>query len=101
MDTYNPSVVYNLGDLVVFNGKLYSKDNDSDQSTPDDVAGGWTHVTTATFDSSELDRINASFNTYEQRVQEYQQHKAQTKQTALEKLNKLGITTEELEALLN
>jgi hypothetical protein len=35
---------YQPGDEVQHNGRLYRKDNDDDQSVPDDVAGGWSEI---------------------------------------------------------
>lgn len=35
---------YQPGDEVQHNGKLYRKDNDDDQTVPDEVAGGWSEV---------------------------------------------------------
>lgn len=35
---------YQPGDEVQHNGTLYRKDNDDDQSVPDDVAGGWSEI---------------------------------------------------------
>ena len=92
---------YLTGSRVIHEGKVYEKLDDDDQSPPDDIGGGWLEILISKESLDRYQKIVESFSTYEARVIQHQQQQAQAKQSALEKLNKLGITTEELEALLN
>ena len=78
-------------------GKVYSKDNDADQTEPDEHAGGWSVLPSA--DPLAFLAIQDSFADYEQRKAQHQQDVAAAKASAEAKLQALGLTVEELQAI--
>ena len=101
LEAWVQGTTYSPGSVVSHNGKYYEKLDDVDQSEPDEIDGGWLEILISKESLDRYQKTVESFSTYEARVIQHQQQQAQAKQSALEKLNKLGITTEELEALLN
>jgi hypothetical protein len=92
--------LYSPGDIVSHDGRKWVSTSSNRNNPPDDVPGDWQDVSNAS-NLEEFIAIKESFDSYEVRVAQRQQQHAQVKQSALDKLHKLGITTEELEALLN
>ena len=41
---WQPDIIYGPGDHVKHEGKVYLKDDDGDNSEPDDVPGGWSLI---------------------------------------------------------
>jgi hypothetical protein len=99
MNTYTQGTVYTAGDLVQYNGKLYQKDNDNDQTAPDDVPGGWSLIPDDRNNLSQFNAIAQSFGSYEQRVQQHKAKVAADRKSAESKLEALGLTADELKAL--
>ena len=92
LEAWQNGVAYAPGAIVTHQGKVYSKDADSDQTMPDDQKGGWTELQDTNLQQYEL--IEASFNSYEQRVAD---HKAQV----LAKLQAEGLNPDAVKAVLN
>lgn len=91
MENWKPGQIYPAGTVVLHHGQPYIKDDDTDQTEPDDVAGGWTPL--AFHNLTQYQAIEASFSSYEQRVAD---HKAQV----LAKLQAAGLEPDEVKAAL-
>lgn len=92
METWKQGKTYDPGTVVLHKGEVYQKDNDADQSEPDQVAGGWSYLPNT--NATEYQAIEASFNSYEQRVAD---HKAQV----LAKLQAEGLSPDAVKAVLS
>lgn len=97
LEAWQNGVAYAPGAIVTHQGKVYSKDADSDQTMPDDQKGGWSLLQDTNLQQYEL--IETSFNSYEQRVAAHQAAVAAAKASAEAKLQALGLTVEELQAI--
>ena len=89
---WDASASYATGDLVTHNGVKYRKLDDGDTSAPDDVPGGWVEITND--NHQEFEKIEASFNSYEQR-------KADHKAEVLAKLAAEGLNPDDVKAVLD
>ena len=94
MDTYKVGITYSPGSAVLHDGKLYQKLDDGDNSTPDDVPGGWELIPDDRSNLKEYQAIEASLGSYEQRVKD---HKAEV----LAKLAAEGLDPLDVKAVLN
>jgi hypothetical protein len=92
MHTWNPDTIYQPGDVVLHNGEPYQKLDDGDNSPPDHVPGGWLLVENNNL--PDYQAIEASFNSYEQRVAA---HRAEV----LAKLQAEGLSPDDVKAVLN
>ena len=88
---------YTQGTVVTHNGVTYQKLDDSDQSEPDAVGGGWQVLENSNV--TEYNAIAQSLGSYEQRVIDHQKAVAAAKASAEAKLAALGLTAEELQAI--
>jgi len=98
MNIWKSDVIYSPADRVVHGGKLYTKLDDGDNTAPDGVGGGWAEVEPLV-DPSEFIAIETSLSSYEERVQQHQQALRAAKASAQSKLQALGLTVEELQAI--
>ena len=89
---WQPGVVYQPGTVVTYQGQVYQKLDDDDQSPPDDIPGGWVEITND--NHQEFEKIEASFNSYEQR-------KADHKAEVLAKLAAEGLNPDDVKAVLD
>ena len=89
---YSPSTV------VLYNGVTYQKLNDGDNTEPDAVGGGWQVLENSNV--AEYNAIAQSFSSHEQRVIDHQKAVAAAKASAEAKLAALGLTVEEVKALM-
>ena len=96
---WTKSQIYTAGTVVVHQDKLYQKLDDGDDSPPDDIAGGWVEVPPERNNLAEYTAIEASLGSYEQRVKDHQAKVAAAKASAEAKLEALGLTVDELQAL--
>ena len=99
MHTWESGTTYSPGDAVLHEGKLYIKDDDSDQSEPDSTPGGWTESSSSQNNLQEYLVIEQSLTSYEARRDAYQAQVAVDKASAEAKLQALGLTADELKAL--
>jgi hypothetical protein len=97
MHTWKAGTNYAPGDVVLHEGKTYQKLDDGDQTRPDEVPGGWLELRTP--DVQQYLTIEASLTSYEQRRDAHQAAMKVAKASALKKLEALGLTVEELQAL--
>ena len=88
---WDPAITYNTGDQVLHKSKVYQKSADTDQTEPDDVAGGWDEVQGDNL--AEFAAIAESFSSYEQRVAD---HKA----AVLRQLTAAGLNPDVVRAVL-
>jgi hypothetical protein len=65
--------IYQPGDFVLHNGKVYRKDNDTDQTAPDDVEGGWSEVPADQTNLAQYEVIAASFAGYEEKTRKHKE----------------------------
>ena len=93
MDTYKTGTAYIPGSVVLHDGKAYQKLDDGDNSTPDDVPGGWKLIPDDRSNLAEYQAIEASLGSYEQRVKD---HKAEV----LAKLASAGLEPADVSAVL-
>ena len=93
MDTYKAGTTYIPGSVVLYDGKAYQKLDDGDNSTPDDIAGGWVELPPERSNLAEYTAIEASLGSYEQRVKD---HKAEV----LAKLAAEGLDPSDVKAVL-
>ena len=96
---WTQSQSYTAGTVVVHQDKLYQKLDDGDTSAPDGVAGGWAEIPPELNNLAEYTAIEASLGSYEKRKAKYQAKVAAAKASAEAKLQALGLTVEELQAL--
>ena len=94
MNTYKAGTTYIPGSVVLYEGKAYQKLADDDNSTPDDVPGGWKLIPDDLSNLKEYQAIEASLGSYEQRVKD---HKAEV----LAKLAAEGLDPSDVKAVLN
>jgi hypothetical protein len=94
MEYWKQGKNYSVGELVIHKGRLFSKDADTDQSEPDEVAGGWSYIPDENNNLIAYQAIEASFSSYEQRVAA---HKAEV----LAKLQAEGLSPDAVQAVLN
>jgi hypothetical protein len=92
MEHYQPGNRYTEGTIVIYDGKVYQKDTDDDNSPPDSVAGGWTEIENTNL--KEYQAIADSFNSYEARREAH-------KQTVLSQLKAAGLSADDVKAVLN
>ena len=92
METWKQGKTYDPGTVVLHKGEVYQKDNDADQTEPDPVAGGWSHLPNTNV--VEYQAIEASFNSYEADKAKYQAQ-------VLAKLQAEGLNPDAVKAVLN
>ena len=95
MNTWTEDKVpYAPGSAVEYQGKVYEKLDDNDQSPPDEVGGGWRRIDNdPRANVAQYQAIESAFNSYEQRVKD---HKAEV----LAKLAAEGLSPEDVRAVL-
>ena len=99
--TWTAEVIYEPGEVVLHQGKMYAKLDDGDNTAPDAVAGGWQEVRDVQAEGlAEYQAIEASFSTYEERVKLHQAELALKRQQTIEKIKALGATDEDIAALV-
>ena len=99
MNTYESGTTYAPGTVLLHNDKLYRKLDDGDNSSPDDVPGGWSELPKDETNLPEYLTIEASLTSYEARRNAYQIKVAADRKSAEAKLEALGLTVDELQAL--
>ena len=99
MQTWNDKTIYSPGTVVVHQDKLYQKLDDGDDTAPDSVPGGWEQIPDDRNNLTQYTAIESSFNSYEQRVKDHKAKVAADKASAEAKLEALGLTADELQAL--
>lgn len=98
---WQPNTTYHPGDVVIHNGVLYTKLDDGDNSAPDAVAGGWESAGSPELDNlDEFLAIKNSFASYVEQSAKYQAKLQADRTSAEEKLHRLGLTADEVTALL-
>jgi hypothetical protein len=97
MEIWKPNTAYTPGTIVEHQGKAYRKANDYDQTMPDDKAGGWEELPNNNL--QQFETIEAALGSYEQRRDAHLAAVAAAKASAEAKLQALGLTVEELQAL--
>lgn len=66
------NVPYAPGSAVEYQGKVYEKLDDNDQSPPDEIGGGWRRIDNCpNCNVAQYEAIEASFTSYEQRVKDH------------------------------
>ena len=93
MDTYKAGTTYIPGSVVLHNGKVHQKLDDGDNSTPDDVPGGWKSIPDDRSNLKEYQAIEASLGSYEARV-------ASHRASILKALADAGLDADDVEAVL-
>lgn len=94
MHAYENGKTYTPGTVVTYDGKVYSKDNDGDNSPPDSVPGGWTEISGPNTNVQEYAAIEQSLGSYESRREQH-------KQDVMAKLAAEGLAPEDVKAVLN
>ena len=97
MNTWKQGNIYDSGSIVEHRGEAYRKLDDGDNSPPDAVPGGWELLQNNHLQQYEV--IEAAFGSYEQRRDAHIAAVAAAKASAEAKLEALGLTVEELQAL--
>ena len=92
VENWIPGHIYAPGDLALWGGEVYQKSGDSDQSHPDDIAGGWERFNSIS--PVQYEAIAASFSDYEER-------KAKRQAEVRKKLAAAGLDEADVKAVLN
>jgi hypothetical protein len=70
IQNWQSDATYETNAVVLHNGEAYFKLDDSDQSEPDHIGGGWQLVPNS--NATEYTAIEASFSSYEERKAKHQ-----------------------------
>ena len=99
MHAYNCNHAYTPGEVVVHEGKVYSRDSNPGHSTPGTELCGWCEIPENQTNLQSYLAVEQSFGDYESRRDAYQAKLAADKASAEAKLAALGLTADEIKAL--